>query len=319
MDTSDDFESRPGDEEVTSELRAAPAYAPPVVAPPPRNVPLSLWLHAYCGGLSQLGWLFFGFGMIFYWVFVGAADLESLFYFRGTLETAKGHVTEAVETSYSEGGGKGRKGTPIWANHFEFDYRGQTYRDVSYAVGRGLKFGDRVTVEFPAGDPVHARILGMRCKPFSAWVMFVTIFPLVGMAFIAAGIRRGRKAVRLLRDGLLAPATMVKQERTNSSVNNRPVFKLHFEFTADDGQVYHATYRSHEPERFTDSHEPLMYHPLNPEYALPLDAVPGRAEFDESGFLRPRNGFATIWILILPALSIFAHGTVFLVKVLSAL
>ena len=46
---------------------------------PPRDVPMLVKLRLLCGGFNnQLGWLFFGFGMIFAWAFIGQADLTQL-------------------------------------------------------------------------------------------------------------------------------------------------------------------------------------------------------------------------------------------------
>ena len=42
----------------------------PLLVPPPREVPTGLRLMVLFGGaLTQFGWVFFGFGMIFVWAF----------------------------------------------------------------------------------------------------------------------------------------------------------------------------------------------------------------------------------------------------------
>lgn len=61
---------------------------------PPRPVPLSTYLRVIFGGvLPQMGWLFFGFGMIFVWPFGGNDLAVALVHFSGPLEYTNGEVT----------------------------------------------------------------------------------------------------------------------------------------------------------------------------------------------------------------------------------
>jgi hypothetical protein len=84
-----------------------------------RHVPAGVARQVrFGGGLGWGGWLGFGFAMIFVWAFGAQADLSAWTQFSGQVVEAKGKVTAVRATSYSVGGSKGRKGTPV----YEYDY-----------------------------------------------------------------------------------------------------------------------------------------------------------------------------------------------------
>src|ERR1041385_642528 len=171
----------------------------PVVSRSPRAVPLSTRLVVLFGGvLAPFGWFFFGFGMVFVWIFAGNADWSSLISFHGQLETATGKLTSSEQTHFTEGGSKHSRGTPVYAYHYKFNFGGADYEGVSYRTGGGSREGASVTVEFPAGDPACSRIRGMRRAPFGLVVAFVFLFPAVGLAVVLPGLWSGWKSVRLL-------------------------------------------------------------------------------------------------------------------------
>src|ERR1043166_3390679 len=106
------------------------------LAPPPREVsPLVRSQVLFGGFLNQFGWFFFGFGLIFFWVFALNSDLTSFYYFHGDLETVEGLVFDSHDTGFSVGGSKHRRGTPIYANYYSFTAsNGQKYQSVSYGT-----------------------------------------------------------------------------------------------------------------------------------------------------------------------------------------
>ncbi|MCI5137665.1 MAG: hypothetical protein D3922_04445 [Candidatus Electrothrix sp. AR1] len=66
-----------------------------------REVPVTVWGNIFFGGFAnQFGWIFFGFGMIFFWIFALNADVSFLL-FSGERVTVQGMVTDSRETSAS--------------------------------------------------------------------------------------------------------------------------------------------------------------------------------------------------------------------------
>lgn len=271
---------------------------------PPRAVPAGVRSRVLFGGFfNQFGWLFFGFGMIFVWAFVGNADLTSFIHFRGELATTYGQVTEGEDTGASV------DDTPVYANHYTFTLDGQQYEGVSYATGQQLRKGERCTIEYPPGNPARSRIAGMRTAMFTPVVLFIVVFPLVGLCFIAAGLKNGFKAVRLLRDGLVSYGKLVGKTPTATKINNETVYKLAFEFSPGDGETYTAFAKSHQPAKLEDEEqEPLLYDPFDPSYAALLDSLPGEPRIDQFGAITSSKPGGALTVLLIPMLTAIGNG-----------
>ena len=272
------------------------------VSRPPRTVPLSTRLVVLFGGtFSQMGWFFFGFGMIFVWIFASKGDYTSAFVMRGNLETARAVVTAVEDTHFTQGGGKHSKGTPIYAFHYKFNTGGTDYEGTSYHTGGIAPENDKVTVEFPAGRPGTSRIRGMRRAMFGPFVGFVFIFPAVGLAFVLPGVWRGRKNIGLLTDGETAQGSLVKKEPTNVKVNNRTVYKLTFEFTDRNGQTRQAIAKTQLPEKLEDNRlELLFYDPNNSANSTLLDNLPGKQALTDRGDLQACGFWAGLGAVVGP-------------------
>jgi hypothetical protein len=273
---------------------------PVMLAPPPRRVPLSLQLVNVFNAFAQIGWFVFGFGMIFAWAFIGQADFSSIT-FRGPHARSTGRVVEVRETGASV------NKQSVIANRYEFSVAGTKYSGTSYSTGSRKATGDDVEIEYDQTHPERSRIEGMRRAQFGPGVSFVSIFPLIGVLLIAFATRTGFRRNQLLRRGLLASGKLLGREMTNMKVNNRPVWKLTFEFTARDGQRHEATASTTDTARLEDeAQEPLLYDPENPSKAYVLDEAPARPQFEPNGELKGR-GVAGFMSLIIPGLVIASN------------
>jgi hypothetical protein len=138
-------------------------------------------------------------------------------------------------------------------------------------------------------------------------------FPLLGLGFIAFGLRRGFKANRLLAWGKVGLGVLKSKESTGSRVNGQPVYKLIFEFVADNGATYAVTSRTHLSATLEDEvEERLLYDPADPANAVMLDNLPGSPDIDARGRIHAANLYQSLLPLLLPALTLAGHGTVFL-------
>lgn len=284
--------------------------SPSFLAKPPRHVPLPVRTRLLFGGfVNQFGWLFFGFGMIFVWVFVGNSDPMAYFAFRGELEKASGKIFEVVETNLSEGGNEHNDGTPIYRYDYRFEFDNLSFEGASYTLGKKKDVGATVTVEFPVGKPTRSRIQGMRTAAMSSWVLLVLIFPLVGGGLAISGFLHGRHVCKLLRIGEFTQGRLINKEPTNTRVNKQTVFKLTFEFQDESGQTRQAIAKTHETSRLEDDElEPLLYDPMFPEKATLLDHLAGRPEIDSEGNIKNSAYPMNFLCLVVPALSIVGHS-----------
>ncbi len=253
----------------------------------PREVPWSTRLTALFGsGLQPFGWLFFGFGMIFAFVFVGSADMSSSLKFRGTLEKAEGVIVSSEKTNFSEGGSRrsGRRGTPIYRHDYTFQFNDVLHQGVSYSKGSVLTVGQKVQIEFPPGRPATSRIRGMRTAPFGPAVLFVLIFPLAGLGMAVPGLFSGWKRLTMLKRGELARGRLIAKKKTNTQINKQYVYKLMFQYTDQFGQNHQVETKTHRPEKLEDdAEERLLYDPLRPSRAAFVDTLPGAPEISEEG------------------------------------
>jgi hypothetical protein len=284
---------------------------------PPRDVPLSVRLHILLGGFNnQFGWLFFGFGLVFVWVFGGSNALYDLAFFRGELSIADGKVSAIVETNVSI------NDSEVYEYQYTYDVDNASYAGKTKAFGGEYVENDSVVVEYVVKDHGRSRIKGLSTGSGGVWL--AGIFPLVGLCFMAFGIRKGVRGRRLLRDGRQATGELISQESTNAEVNDQTVFKFTFGFTADDGRSYEVIAKTHVVDRFageniegdeeeqvTAVREPLLYSPYNPRDAVMLDDLPGGPRIGKGGEI---VGPVVAWIpcLVIPLVTVIGHGYWFL-------
>ena len=277
------------------------------LSPPPRTVPTVLTVRVVLGGvLSQIGWIFVLFGMVFVWAFDPGSAIVSAVRFGGDVRTAEGIVSGWDETSWTV------NERPVYATRYEYsDAEGRPHTGASFATGSYGQAGERVTVEYLAGDAAISRILGMRTTPGGVALAFVYVFPLVGLVLAISGMRRGLKARRLMSGGQLGLGTLVSKEPTSTRVNNQTVYRLTFEFEAPEGGTFQVEGRTHRPYELEDEpQERLVYDPRNPGDAALLDELPcrpgidGRGDFTASG---PRDVPLALLNLVAPALSVLVY------------
>jgi hypothetical protein len=288
--------------------------AVPALVSPPRHVPGLVRASNLLGGfLNQFAWAWLGITGLLLWFFLPNADVAGLYYFQGDMPTAAGVVAAAEETNFEE------DDTDVYAHTYRFTGPDGVEREgVSYDTGRRLEAGAEVTVEYVPDDPAISRIHGMRRKPFGVegWggllmLGMMGLFSLIGLGFLAAGVRRGFRANRLLGSGRIALGRLKAKRATNTRINDRTVWAFDFEFDGEDLRTHQATAKTHEVDRLSDPRgEFLLYDPVEPWEAVLLDNIPGAVRISEQGYLetdRPRKAALS---LLLPVLVLSAHGVI---------
>lgn len=265
-----------------------------------RPIPLGLRLKILFGGFSsQFGWIFFGFGMIFVLVFVTNIDFSDFYLGEGS-PTAQGKVTKVFATNSSV-----NKRT-VFACEYEFTApNGQKIQATSYTTGRLPNEGDTVDVEYLTNKPSYSRIKGMSQGAFPPFVLFVLIFPTIGLIFIIANLLWSLKALRILKDGIITSGQLSRTEATNTRINNSPVIRYFFTFTAQDGQKYEAKAETHNPASILDERqEMIFYDPLDPKKAVVKDNLPGHPQLREDGSFVDIGIIGALPYLILPGITV---------------
>jgi hypothetical protein len=266
------------------------------------------WNILFGGFLNQFGWSFFGFGLIFFWVFAMNADLSFL-HFTGRIVTVEGIVTMSVNTGASE------NDVPVFENHATFTAESEEREVVSYSTGQAPGNGETVTIEYPAGKPQYARIKGMRRQIFGPVVLFVVIFPVIGLAFLFAGLKKSLRVIRLLQNGALATGKLISKVPTQTRINNQQVYKVTFRFKDHSGHEWDVTEKTHLPHLLEDeAEESLLYLPSDPRFATMLDALPRTPSINERGNIEALPLRTSLLPLMIPLLTIVGHGLYFYIR-----
>lgn len=268
-----------------------------------RRIPLSTRLVILFGGFkNQFGWAFFGFGLIFFWAFAMESDLS--FVYRGEMITTEGKAIRWQGTDASEGG------VSVFENYFKFLAEdGNEFEGSSFATGLKVKNGESLIIEYPEGKPQYARIKGMRRKMFGPVVIWVVLFPFIGLIFILFGLRRSIRALRLFKYGILTTGVLVSKERTNTKINGSYVYKLTFRYKADDGMEYIRKEKSPLPQLLEDEREErLLYLRSRPSYAIMVDSLPSSYLLTTDDHINPAPMRNVILLSILPMTTIIGHG-----------
>lgn len=279
------------------------------LALPPRHVPWGVRIRLlFGGGISQFGWIWLGFSMIFVWIFGLQTDFSSMVFVLDRVEITQGVVTAVEPTSASV------NETPVYANHFTYrvERLENEYAGVSYTTGHEFQLRQEVRVEYLKRYPTLSRIEDTRRGEFDLWIVpFLLIFPLVGLGMVGFGLKNGIKANRLLANGKVGMGKLVSKEATNTEVNDRRVYKLTFEFAADDGQLHQVVCKTTAISALEDDdRERLLYDPYNPRYAVMLDNLPGSPDIDELGRIQMNSLLPGFLPLFFPALVITINGLV---------
>jgi hypothetical protein len=247
--------------------------------------------------LTQSGLFISIFGLGFLLVFVPMTDLSSVVHFQGPLPKVQGQVIGVEETNSEE------NERDIYAIEYQYQLRGKTYEGVSFTSAMNYAPGMPVSIEYLTRQPERSRIQGLRTAPFEAWVLlFLLLFPALGLLLASFPFFQGLKALPLLKDGLLTTAQLRGEQRTSMRINERPVYLMNFAFQArHDGRIYEVGVRTHEPEKLRDqADEPLLYNPKNPNHAILLNSLPQGIQIGAKGFPEPRSYPQAMLSLLLP-------------------
>ena len=266
---------------------------------PPRYLNLFTKATVLFGGLiQQMGWAFFGFGMIFFWVFVMNSEAKYLLAFDGKWEDSQGTVVSVNSTNSEVNDQR------IFAYQFKYFADGKELESTSYDYYRPeIQAGNSVRIQYKSGNPKRARIEGMSSSTFPIFVIFVIIFPLIGLGMILGGFISNIKSLKLLIHGQFTKGKMVGKQITGSRVNNNPVYKYTFEFEVGGmkHQINCATYQTWKVE--DEEMEIILYDKNNPDRGIVYDAVAGVPQIAPDGqFDATPIGNAAL--LILPIVAI---------------
>ena len=280
------------------------------LAPPPRRVGFAAGVRARFGGtLVQSGWGVIALGLLGGSWFAGDSELVTALTFVGSKHVTTGSVISAGETG-------AERAEPILEVHYRYAVDGVEHEGESYSLSATFAPGETVRVEYLDALPSSSRIVGLRKRRFGMITSFVFGFVVLGIGLLWTRRVQLRDCARLLREGRVAPATLIHRRPTGHEVGGEIVDELTFRFAVERAGE-HAGYRGAARER--DEHElvihpegsdaiaaasphSVLYDPSRPSRALLIQELPRgvRVAFD-GGFDAPSGDAALL--LVLPTAS----------------
>lgn len=263
---------------------------------PPRDVPLSCRLVLMLNVGVQIGAFLLAFSTPFFWLFVGNSELSSIT-FRGETMRTNGVVMEVRDTQASEGG------ATIYEVRYRYSVSATPYEGASYERGETEReAGDLVIVEYLKRDPSRSRIEGLRRGMFGPGVLFVLIFPAIGLAVTLVALGFGARRSRLLVRGVAVFGSFKETRPTNTTINGRRLFEVIHEYRTLDGKLHESSTKTTDVDSVTDDdQELLLYDPSRPSRAVAVDGIKPLPKLDEGGGFRG-NVVSAAFRLILPAI-----------------
>ncbi len=268
---------------------------------PPRKLPLLSRLIILVGGIpSQIGWSILCYGMIFFWIFVINAEWPYIL----SMKKGQPHTAEIVDITPT---GLLESWKPIFRYTYTYEVHGKSYTGKAYLKGNQLDEGHMVNIEYLTNNPSVSKMMNARSAPYGRWILFLIVIPLIGLAFILYSFRKNMKSLDLIECGLFASGKMIHKEATTSRINNQPIYKVIYEFEAENGKSYKAegkTHRAHLLQEGVD--QQIIYAQKEPSYSVLFDTIPFAPKMDEEGSFLPipkRN----MWVLVLPVLTVFGN------------
>lgn len=273
---------------------------------PPRTIDSPVAAQMMLGGaLSQVAWLLFGFGSVFFWMFAWHADLSGLRFRGGAVGHVSGTASGCASTGYSVGGSKTHSGTPVYENRYRYSVGGEDFESRSFDTGQCIS-GGTVEVEYLIGKPGYSRIRGMRRDYLSPWALLAALLPGGALAMILAAVRRGRQNIRLLRSGIPAAARVIQKMPTQSQTRGKVDYRVTLDFVAHDGTHHITLIKTNEPEKLgAGGTEYVLYDPDHHDCSVAAAALPGQLALDHAGRVvaGPARRFLTI-----PAASVLLNA-----------
>lgn len=239
--------------------------------PTPRKVSLIVQVLLILNkDYAFLGWIFTCFGMVYCIVFVPIATNTAIDLLRYYEPLGQGEIAVVEKTNWES------NEIPVYLF---------TFKQPNGALGKcrihgeRYKIGDKVELE-KSGNNI--RIVGSGKNVWNFVMIVFFLFPIIGLLFIGNGMAHGLKALFLLQYGEIGKGHIIDMEPTGTVINNNPEMKLHYQFTANDGETYNAFAKTCNTTKLTDdSVEPLFYDAMEPNRSVLLDSLPNGIRIDE--------------------------------------
>lgn len=164
---------------------------------------------------------FLAIGSIVSIFFISKTDFKSLLYINQGLSETTAKIINIKETNCSTNDNK------ILQYTYRFLEYDKAQHGISYSYDSPIKADDTVQIEFVQDNINVSRIVGMTSAPYDLYVGgFVLLFPLLGLGFIAADLKKLNQYIFILKDFSLTTGDLESKEKTTTEINDSPLYKM---------------------------------------------------------------------------------------------
>ena len=150
----------------------------------------------------------------------------------GAVSSATGQVLEASPTSLKIGRAR------VYRYRFELHTAtGEHIESECFTTGQRFRVRQPVPVRYQTDNPALACVEGARLTRSTPAMMFIALFPTVGLVIAVATLVRRRRTRWLLENGQLTEATIVGLEATQTRVADNPVYRIRLRLEGVDEVV----------------------------------------------------------------------------------
>ncbi len=146
--------------------------------------------------------------------------------------------------------------------------------NVSYEISERSQLDtitEKINVKYLPEKPEVASISENSVGENIMTVLFFSIFPCIGFAFLASGIKKSSQNLYVLENGEIALGKFLRSE----AANTKGVMKLYFSFTDKYGTEQQTVVETDDTDKLQDETlEMLVYMPDNVEKSVFLDILP---------------------------------------------
>lgn len=202
--------------------------------------------------------------------------------FKGKVEQVSGKVTESGYLGFEV------NERDVTYAGYEFTHNGVKFQGWSYGYNWIPKKGSQVQVEFPAGNPEVNRAKG-RSFSKGGLLNFIPLVPAVVLGFIGLlGTRKANRWIHMLKNGVVADATLKEKKKTNTAVNNEFVYALIFNFEDEANSVHQIVIKTHDTASYLDEDtETVLYDRHRPDKAILFDEIKLNVSMNRPGIWDP--------------------------------
>jgi hypothetical protein len=164
---------------------------------------------------SFIGLCFFIIGTFFAFIFTSTLNKSSFYSFNNNVDTVNGKILKVNKTSFGFSSETGSHNDRIFEYIFSYTVDKSVFINKGYADGAKSNSNDIVNVKYKKDNHGVSKANGLRTSHYGLYILFVLVFPFLGIWLLIKGLKRGNTFIKSLQDGIQTEANFQSFEQKN--------------------------------------------------------------------------------------------------------